>query len=106
MRTRITALSGLPFIVVGILAAAARIAAAQTLPAAAPLPPAKPPITEKAREKAVPAKLLFGAKALPSLGKSAAITQPQLGAPQPRPLYREICLAGGEGDRMERHPCW
>ena len=73
MRTRIAALSGLPFIAVGILAAAARIAAAQTPAAAAPLPPAKPATTEKAREKAVPAKTLFAAKELPCIGKSMAI---------------------------------
>ena len=84
MRTRITALSGMPFIVVGILAATASIAAAQTPAPKAPLPPAKPAMTEKAREKSVPAKLLFGAKALPSLGKSMAIGYYPLG-----------CLSGG-----------
>ena len=83
MRTRIAALSGLLLIAVGILAAA-RIAAAQTPTASAPLPPAKPPMTEKASEKAVPAKLLFGAKALPSLGKSMAIG-----------YYPRGCLSGG-----------
>ena len=41
-------------------------------------------MTEKAREKAVPAKHLFGAKALPSLGKSMAIG-----------YYPRGCLAGG-----------
>ena len=84
MRTRIAALCGLPFIVVGILAAAGRIAAAQNAAATAPLPPSKPAMTEKAREKAVPAKVLFGAKALPSLGKSMAIGYYPLG-----------CLSGG-----------
>jgi penicillin-insensitive murein endopeptidase len=84
MRTRIAALSGLPFIAVGILAVAGQIAAAQAPTAAAPLPPAKPAMTEKAREKAVPAKLLFGAKALPSLGKSMAIG-----------YYPRGCLSGG-----------
>src|SRR4026207_1152014 len=99
MRTRIASLSGLPFIAVGILAVAGRvagaanprppadrpsvasgllagagrIAAAQPPAAAAPLPPAKPAVTEKAREKAVPAKTLFGAKALASVGKSMGV---------------------------------
>src|SRR4029079_4401549 len=84
MRTRIASLSGLPFIAVGILAVAGRIAAAQTPAAAAPLPPAKPAVTEKAREKAVPAKILFGAKALPSAGKSMAVG-----------YYHKGCLSGG-----------
>ena len=84
MRTRIASLSGLPFIAVGILAVAGRIAAAQTPAAAAPIPPAKPAVTEKAREKAVPAKMLFGAKALPSAGKSMAVG-----------YYHRGCLSGG-----------
>jgi len=82
MRTRIATLS---FIAVGVLAAAGQITAAQT-PASkpAPLPPEKPAATEKAREKTVPAKVLFGAKALPSIGKSMAIGYYPLG-----------CLSGG-----------
>jgi penicillin-insensitive murein DD-endopeptidase len=49
-----------------------------------PLPPAKPPTTEQAREKTVPAKILFGEKKLPSLGKSMAIG-----------YYPRGCLQGG-----------
>jgi penicillin-insensitive murein endopeptidase len=41
-------------------------------------------VTEKAREKAVPAKILFGAKALPSAGKSMAVG-----------YYHKGCLSGG-----------
>ena len=87
MRTRIATLSGLSFIAVGILAAAGQIAAAQT---PAPLPPEKPAAsekpaaTEKTREKAVPAKILFGAKALPSAGKTMAVG-----------FYHRGCLSGG-----------
>ncbi|HEY7230291.1 MAG TPA: penicillin-insensitive murein endopeptidase [Pseudolabrys sp.] len=73
MRIRIAALSWLSIFAIGLLAAAGQIAAAQTPAPTAPLPQAKPPMTEKAREKAVPAKFLFGAKALPSVGKSMAI---------------------------------
>src|SRR6478736_4113815 len=81
MRTRIGTLSGLSIIAVGILAAAGQIAAAQT---PAPLPSEKPAATEKAREKTVPAKILFGAKALPSAGKSMAVG-----------FYHKGCLSGG-----------
>jgi penicillin-insensitive murein DD-endopeptidase len=55
---------------------------ATTKPAALPTP--KPPTTEQAREKTLPAKELFGAKQLPSLGKAVAIG-----------YYPRGCLAGG-----------
>src|SRR5262245_65994779 len=82
MRTRIVTLLGLPFISAGILAAVSAVA--QTPAPKAPQPPEKPAITEKAREKTVPAKLLFGAKALPSAGKSMAVG-----------YYHRGCLSGG-----------
>src|SRR5262245_27332921 len=84
MRTRIATLLGLPFITVGILAVAGQIATAQTPASKEPQPPEKPAATEKAREKAVPAKILFGAKALPSAGKSMAVG-----------YYHRGCLSGG-----------
>jgi penicillin-insensitive murein DD-endopeptidase len=52
--------------------------------APAPLPPEKPATTELAREKTVPAKILFGEKKLPSVGKSMAIG-----------YYPRGCLQGG-----------
>jgi penicillin-insensitive murein endopeptidase len=67
----------------GTLAAAERTAMAQT-PAAAPLPSPKPAMTEQEKEKTLPAKQLFGAKQLPSLGKAVAIG-----------YYPRGCLAGG-----------
>src|SRR5262245_61565289 len=84
MRIRVATLSGLPFIAAGILAAAGGIAVAQTAAPAAPLPPPKPAMSEQAREKTVPAKLLFGAKPLPAAGKSMAIG-----------YYPRGCLSGG-----------
>jgi penicillin-insensitive murein DD-endopeptidase len=60
------------------------ITVAQTPAATSPLPPAKPAMTEQEKEKTVAAKLLFGAKQLPSLGKSMAIG-----------YYPRGCLAGG-----------
>lgn len=73
-------------IAAGIIAAAERPAIAQRAANAAPspLPPEKPAMTEQAREKSVPAKLLFGEKKLPSLGKATAIG-----------YYPRGCLAGG-----------
>src|ERR1700730_7153646 len=68
----------------GTLTAANDIAAAQTPAATAPLPPVKPATTEQEKEKTVAAKLLFGAKQLPSLGKAMAIG-----------YYPRGCLAGG-----------
>jgi penicillin-insensitive murein DD-endopeptidase len=72
--------------VAGILAAAERTAIAQTAAAASPspLPPQKPTMTEPEKEKILPAKQLFGAKQLPSLGKAVAIG-----------YYPRGCLAGG-----------
>lgn len=85
MRTRTASLLGLPFVTIAILAAAGRIAAAQAPPAAAPMPPPKPAaVTQQAPEKALPAKLLFSGKDLPSLGKAMAIG-----------YYPRGCLAGG-----------
>src|SRR5262249_2766910 len=84
MRTRIVTLSGLPFIAVGILAVAGQIATAQWTPPKGAPRPEKPAATEKAREKAVPAKILFGAKALPSAGRSMAVG-----------YYHRGCLSGG-----------
>jgi penicillin-insensitive murein endopeptidase len=49
-----------------------------------PLPPEKPAVTEKAREKSIPAKLPFGEKKLPSLGKAVSIG-----------YYPRGCLQGG-----------
>lgn len=72
MLARITALSGILFITAG-LTAGGSAAIAQTPAKGTPLPSPKPAMTEQAREKSVPAKLLFGAKLLPSAGKSAAI---------------------------------
>ena len=60
------------------------MAQAQAATAPTPLPPAKPPTTEQAREKTVPAKFLFGEKKLPSAGKSMAIG-----------YYPRGCLQGG-----------
>ncbi|HEX5517765.1 MAG TPA: penicillin-insensitive murein endopeptidase [Pseudolabrys sp.] len=56
--------------------------AANAMPS--PLPPEKPAMTEKAREKSIPAKLLFGEKKLPSLGKAVSIG-----------YYPRGCLQGG-----------
>jgi penicillin-insensitive murein endopeptidase len=86
MFARILAQFGLSFVIVaGVLAAAEGTAVAQRAAAAAPapLPSPKPPLTEGAKEKTVPAKLLFSAKQLPSLGKSMAIG-----------YYPRGCLAG------------
>jgi penicillin-insensitive murein DD-endopeptidase len=64
-------------IVLSLAVAAATIgsANAQTPEAAAPapLPPQKPAMSEQEKEKKLPAKQLFGAKQLPSLGKAVAI---------------------------------
>ena len=60
------------------------MAQAQAATASAPLPPAKPATTEQAREKTVPAKILFGEKKLPSVGKPMAIG-----------YYPRGCLQGG-----------
>ena len=49
-----------------------------------PLPPVKPAATELVREKTIPAKILFGEKKLPSVGKSMAIG-----------YYPRGCLQGG-----------
>ncbi|HZP69782.1 MAG TPA: penicillin-insensitive murein endopeptidase [Pseudolabrys sp.] len=84
MRKRIMSRLGLPLLAIGIFAATGRMAGAQTAAAAAPLPPPKPAMTGQAKEKTVPAKLLFGAKDLPSLGKAMAIG-----------YYPRGCLSGG-----------
>ena len=62
-------------VVVGAIVAADRTAIAQRAANAAPspLPPEKPAMTERAKEKSLPAKLLFGEKKLPSLGKAVSI---------------------------------
>jgi penicillin-insensitive murein endopeptidase len=86
MRTRLTAVFGLPLaFAVGALAVAERIgiARAQTpvaTIATAPMPPAKPATAEQK----LPAKQLFAAKPLPSLGKAMAIG-----------YYPRGCLQGG-----------
>ncbi|HXZ47048.1 MAG TPA: penicillin-insensitive murein endopeptidase [Pseudolabrys sp.] len=72
-------------------AAVAQTSAKATL---APLPPSKPPTTEQAREKILPAKQLFGEKQLPSLGKAVAIG-----------YYPRGCLAGGV-DLPVNGPTW
>jgi len=73
----------------GSLAIARHTAVAQTQATAAttptaPLPPQKPAMNEQEKEKTLPAKQLFGAKQLPSLGKAVAIG-----------YYPRGCLAGG-----------
>ena len=88
MFKRIVTLFGLSFLfVVGFIAVAERMSFAQTpAPAAAapvataptPLPQAKP------KKESIPAKLLFAAKQLPSLGKAMAIG-----------YYPRGCLQGG-----------
>ena len=66
------------------LAAAGGANAGPAKEAVAPLPPGKPTMTEAKREQVTPAKVLFGAKKLPSVGKSAAIG-----------YYPRGCLQGG-----------
>ncbi|HSL81112.1 MAG TPA: penicillin-insensitive murein endopeptidase, partial [Pseudolabrys sp.] len=79
-----------PFILPAVILAGSivtdRSAVAQRAANAAPspLPPEKPVKTELAREKSVPAKLLFGEKKLPSLGKAVSIG-----------YYPRGCLSGG-----------
>ncbi len=51
---------------------------------ATPMPPEKPALSEKEKEKGVPAKFLFASKKLPSLGKAMAIG-----------YYPRGCLQGG-----------
>ena len=72
--------------VAGAVATPGQIAVAQRAANAtpSPLPPEKPATTEKAREKSIPAKLLFGEKKLPSLGKAVSIG-----------YYPRGCLQGG-----------
>ncbi|HET8544705.1 MAG TPA: penicillin-insensitive murein endopeptidase [Pseudolabrys sp.] len=72
--------------VAGAVATPGQIAVAQRAANAmpSPLPPEKPAMTEKAREKSIPAKLLFGEKKLPSLGKAVSIG-----------YYPRGCLQGG-----------
>ena len=72
--------------VAGAVATTDHIAVAQRAANAmpSPLPPEKPAMTEKAREKSIPAKLLFGEKKLPSLGKAVSIG-----------YYPRGCLQGG-----------
>ena len=72
----------------GTLSAAQRIAFAETAaveaPAPMPLPPPKPAMSEQEREKTLPAKQLFGAVQLPSIGRAVAIGH-----------YHRGCLAAG-----------
>ncbi len=96
MFMRIAVLFGLSFLfVAGSIAVDERFGVAQaqapartTPPAAttpAPLPPEKPAIAEtKDKKESLPAKLLFAAKQLPSLGKAMAIG-----------YYPRGCLSGG-----------
>jgi len=72
--------------VAGAVATTGHIAVAQRAANAmpSPLPPEKPAMTEKAREKSIPAKLLFGEKKLPSLGNAVSIG-----------YYPRGCLQGG-----------
>jgi len=96
MYTRIALLFGLSFLfVAGSVAAAERMSVAQAQTPAratplaattpAPLPPDKPAIAEtKDKKETAAAKLLFGAKQLPTLGKAMAIG-----------YYPRGCLQGG-----------
>lgn len=72
--------------VAGAVAATGHVAVAQRAANAAPspLPPEKPAKPDLAREKSTPAKLLFGEKKLPSLGKAVSIG-----------YYPRGCLQGG-----------
>jgi penicillin-insensitive murein endopeptidase len=73
-------------VAVGAIVIAERPAIAQRAANASPspLPPEKPALTELAREKTIPAKILFGEKKLPSVGKPMAIG-----------YYPRGCLQGG-----------
>ncbi len=86
MFARRTTFFALFVVALGAITAADDIAVAQTPATAAPsaLPKPNPATTEQAREKTLPAKELFGAKQLPSLGKAVAIG-----------YYPRGCLAGG-----------
>jgi penicillin-insensitive murein endopeptidase len=83
-RVHFVALSALVAAGVVCMEGCPAMAQAQAATASAPLPPAKPATTEQAREKTVPAKILFGEKKLPSVGKPMAIG-----------YYPRGCLQGG-----------